>query len=195
MSSIHHNVAMVGQQFSPVCLVACAAMVIQYKRGYTPTAEALGLRGPDFRTPGLTVRREANTEEEQSAWLRRLGFVLARSTQIRDPRTVSMAPSRSGHGVLRSSGPSEELIEWLLRTHGPFILNHNSGAFSYGPRWTALTPPGTGHAVVITGIETNRHRVYFNNPWGDRDVPTTASSIVGAIERWERAGFSSIAYL
>jgi hypothetical protein len=173
--SKRYNVLMVGQQFSPICWLACAAMVIQFKRGYTPSTAALGMRGPDFRTPGLTVPEETRTGFEWDVWLRRLGFTL-----------------------VRSPAPSEATIESVLVNHGPFILSHNVGAFWYGP----TRAPASGemlmgsHSVVVTGIDTNSHTVYFNNSWGDRDVPTTVSSIVGAIRRWESSpADSAIAYL
>lgn len=165
---------MVNQQYSPICWLACAAMVIQFKWGYTPSAPDLGMRGPDFREP-QTVPGEAPTGNEQDAWLRRLGFSL-----------------------MRMRTPGEAAIESVLVNHGPFILRHNVGAFWYGPTRAPASGEmlGQGHAVVVTGIDTNSHTVYFNNPWGDRDVPTTASSIVGAIARWERnPADSSIAYL
>jgi hypothetical protein len=163
---------MVSQQFSPVCWLACAVMIIQFKRGYTPSGDDINWRGIDFRTQAVTVDDQAATGVAQLAWLRRLGFV-----------------------VMRCSAPSEAEIESLLVNHGPFLLNHNAGAFWYGP--TRATPTsGSGHAVVVTGIDTNSHTVYFNNPWGEKDVPTTVSSIVGAMQRWQRnAASQTIAHL
>jgi len=37
--------------------------------------------------------------------------------------------------------------------------------------------------------------INFNNPWGDRNVATTSSSIAGAITRWESAGQLPFAYM
>ena len=193
MARIQYDVDMVGQQYSPVCWLACAAMVMQYKRRVTPSAEMLGQLADDFRTPGLTVPGEHATASEKWQALRRMGFVVTRSSNIRDPRMLGMAPPRPGTPVLRSSTPSEELVHWLLANHGPFVLNHMCGSFWYGPNWTM---PITGeHSVVITGIDTGTHTVYFNNPWGDRNVPTTTPSIVGAITRYEAAGQPPFAYL
>jgi Papain-like cysteine protease AvrRpt2 len=87
----------------------------------------------------------------------------------------------------------------LLQDNGPFILIHRAGAFSYGPELPAPPAPAGGraplHAVVITGIDTERHRVTFNNPWGQRDVATTSSSVVGAIRRLEAEDKAPFAYL
>lgn len=193
MARVQYDVDMVGQQYSPVCWLACAAMVMQFKRHLTPSTEMLGQRATDFRTPGLTVASEQPTNPEIFRALSRLGFVVARCANIRDPRLRGMAPPRHGTPVLQSQTPSEEMVHWLLANHGPFILNHFCGSFWYGPNWTM---PLTGaHAVVITGIDTGTHTVYFNNPWGDRNVPTTSSSIVGAITRFEASGQPSFAYL
>lgn len=203
MPTIHHNVRMVSQQFSPVCWLACAAMIFQHTHHQTPTADQLGMEGEDFRTPGYTVPPEAPDNPEMYAYLRRIGFTVTTSPRVRGempraapPARTHMAPPRSAFGSPFEMTPAEQLIHWLLVNKGPFILNHHAGAFSYGPT-RAAPAAGGAHAVVITGLETNapRSRVYFNNPWGDRDVTTTTTSIEAAWLRWERAGGQSIAYL
>lgn len=203
MPTIHHRVLMVSQQFSPVCWLACAAMILQYKRNLTPDAEQLGMRGDDFRTPGYTVPPETPGNPETYAHLRRLGFTVTTSPRVRGrmpraapPARTHMAPPRSAFGAPLGMTSGEQLIHWLLVNKGPFILNHEVGSFSYGPS-RPMPGPGEAHAVVITGIETSapRSRVYFNNPWGDSDVITTTRSIEGAWQRFERSGGLSIAYL
>jgi hypothetical protein len=147
-------------------------MLIQYKRGYTPTAEDLGLQGVDFRqgvTDGMSVDTEADTGNLQTEWLRRLGLRVSRSNQL----------------VGMTTTPSPELIFNLLERRGPFILRHHCGAFWYGPGVTV--PTSGGHAVLVTGIDTERGGCWFNNPWGRTDVMTTTRSLVGAIQRWENA--------
>jgi hypothetical protein len=194
MARILYEVDMVDQQYSPVCWLACAAMLLQYHRRLTPTAAMLGLRGPDFRTPGYTVPEEVSDGPAKEAWLRRLGFTVTTSRNLRDPRPRAMAASPSfDAGVAPPAGLHEELLYWLLANRGPFILNHHCGAFWYGPG--RPLPKKGAHSVVVTGIDTGRHDVYFNNPWGDRNVATTAASILGAIRRYEAAGGMSIAYL
>jgi hypothetical protein len=190
MSQMLYNVDMVGQQSSPVCWLACAAMVMQFKRRTTPSATQLEIRdADDFRQPGYTVPN-LGSDGRWIAALMQMGFVVTRCSSLRDPGTLSMrTPGRTS-----SVEPSEDLIYRLLTGHGPFILFHHVGAFWYG-RTRPNVPAGGEHAVVITGIDTGPHRVYFNNPWGDRDVPTTASSVIGAIRRYEAAYRLSIAYL
>jgi hypothetical protein len=124
----------------------------------------LGLQGgPDFRFRGLTVGNAFPTEQQQQLVLKRLGFSGIRSQQC-----------------------SEEAIFRILDEHGPFLLMHHIGMFWYGA--TVPIPPqarGSGHAVVVTGLDVSRHIVFFHNPWGQRDVPTTASFICNAIARFE----------
>lgn len=201
--SKRYNVLMVSQQYSPVCLIACTAMIIQFKRGYTPSITDLGLQGPDFRQP-WTVEEEAANIPEQMARLRRLGFSLSRFPQAAAPaeRAVPAAPTmlpRPAHRPPDLLAQGETAIESLLVHHGPFILIHNVGAFWYGPTRQAAAGESSGgpHAVVITGIDTRSHTVYFNNPWGDRDVPTTLQSILNAVRRWESVPThtATIAYL
>ena len=56
MASVKYDVDMVSQQFSPVCWLACAAMLIQFKRRFTPSAEDLGMAaGADFRERNYSV--------------------------------------------------------------------------------------------------------------------------------------------
>ena len=186
MAQIRHRVAMVTQQFSPVCWLACAAMVIQYKRHLTPDAVMLGTGGLDFRTPGLTVNR-------LRAWdarLRQMGFTVTGPTRLREIERASRSLETRYQSRV---GSNEEILFRVLRDHGPVILSHVCGSFWYGPGLTP--PPGGEHSVVVTGMDTDANRVWFNNPWGQVDVPTTTSSIVGAIERYERQGDPPFAYL
>jgi hypothetical protein len=198
MARTHYDVPLVSQQFSPVCWLACAVMVLQFKHRYTPSVEFLG-QNADFRIEGLTVEDDHRGYENQCGQLRRMGFIVVRSTNLRDPSMRAMAPPRSRQPIRRPLGPSEALVLSLLQDNGPFILIHRAGAFSYGPELPPPPAPAGGraplHAVVITGIDTERHRVTFNNPWGQRDVATTSSSVVGAIRRLEAEDKAPFAYL
>lgn len=194
MTRIVYDVPMVEQSSSPLCWLACAVMILQFKRQYTPSTEMISPGGEDFRigcTPGSL------NNEESYARLRAMGFSVIRSGHLGRGRAhAAAAPSRRTPPVADMVVPSAEWIAWLLREHGPFILNHFCGSFWYGPN--VPVPSGdNAHAVVVTGIETERNRAYFNNPWGFAGVPTTIDSIVGAIRRWEASapGARSIAYL
>lgn len=166
MSRILYDVDMVDQQSSPICWLACAAMVLQFKNKITYSAEELGVAGLDFRLPWTTPGRGA----EQWGHLEGLGFFNCRSSTL--PVWESIL--------------NQQLIYLQLEAHGPFILHHYTGSFSYGPG--VRFEPGKGHSVLITGIDTGRGVVWFNNPWGAGhvNVETTSSSIIGAIQRWER---------
>jgi hypothetical protein len=164
MASVKYDVDMVSQQFSPVCWLACAAMLIQFKRRFTPSAEDLGMAaGADFRGP-VTI---PSYGAEEWVHLRRLGLINARSAALNVGVTTL----------------SQGLIYQQLKKHGPFLLHHYCGSFWYGP---GVTVPTTGgHTVLVVGTDTDRGSVWFNNPWGTSNVITTTASIVGAIVRWE----------
>ena len=163
MPTVKYNVDMVSQQYSPVCWLACTAMLIQFKRRVTPSAEMLGLSpNDDFRTP-QTVRNYGNAFEH----MRRLGLTNARISELSVDTTFG-----------------QTMIYQQLRRNGPFILHHFCGSFWYGPG--VVVPTSGGHSVLVVGTDTDRGCVWFNNPWGTSDIMTTTNSIVNAIERWER---------
>jgi hypothetical protein len=167
MARVKYDVDMVRQQYSPVCWLACAAMLVQFKRGQTPSSEALGIAGIDFRHQGLTVPREEMGSQPWDDHLRALGFTVARCAGVDGPSAVA----------------SEELIYWVLQQHGPFILSHYCGSFWYG---AGIPVPSSGlHSVLVTGIDTDKGGCWFNNPWGRTDIPTTTASLVGAMRRYE----------
>jgi len=180
VARIRHSVPMVRQGHSPVCWLACATMLYQYKRGQTPTARTMGMGGVDFRR-GVANRQsmpsDAPTGAQQHAWLRRLGFRVVRSSEL----------------VEQTTTPSHELIYNLLERHGPFVLNHNCGAFWYGQG--VPVPTTGGHSVLVTGMDTEAGGCWFNNPWGTANVMTTTDSLVGAINRWENNASNKSFYL
>jgi len=189
MAKVYYNVMVVSQGLSPVCWLACAAMIIQYKRHYTPSAAQLGQLADDFRLASVPAIAD------YAGALRRLGFAVTHASGIHDPHALTMRHSaRPSPGRGLSATPDGDVIFALLQNYGPFMLNHMVGSFWYGPGVTV--PAGhAAHAVVVTGIDTGTNTVYFNNPWGIRDVPTTTSSVVHAIRRYDRPGQYSIAYL
>src|SRR5262245_59776792 len=141
MPTMRYNVDMVSQQFSPVCWLACAAMLIQFKRRMTPTAAALGITGGmDFREP-RTVPSYGAAEWDH---LLRLGMINARSSELDVfDRTIS-----------------QNMIYRQLQQHGPFILHHYCGSFWYGPG--VNVPTKGGHAVLVVGTDTDLGCVWFN---------------------------------
>jgi hypothetical protein len=201
VSRVQYQVPVVVQH-GPVCWLASAAMIMQFKLHATPTARSLGIpaappasstqsiapvEDPDFRT-GLTWRGWDDwTNAQVDSHLRSLGFVVTRSTSIRDRFTHAPA-----------AAPNAELIYRILHEHGPFMLNHFVGSFSYGLAACQYESPNNAHVVVITGIDTVAGIVRFNNSWaphGQLNMPTSISSIVNAIRRYEAAGEPAIAYM
>lgn len=178
MAVIKYNVDTVSQQSSAVCWLACAAMLLQFKRRLTPSARMLCITdSTDFRGP-QTLPSYGNAQWNH---MRRLGMINARMSELRlGVRTVC-----------------PEAIYEQLRQHGPFILHHFCGSFWYGPH--RQVPTRGGHSVLVVGSDTDRGSVWFHNPWGeifDTNVVTTASSIVEAIHRWERnPAAKSITYM
>ena len=192
MSTIRYRVPVgVPQGASTICWLACAVMIMQYKRGTTALRlSELGIDdGLDFRMGSVpNTNNPERSNVEYARRLRQLGFTLVRL----QPRPRGCAPGDAAH------------VQWLLRERGPLILNHFIGSFWYGsnrvsvPKGLPKHPPGMplgAHAVVITGWDSSLGRVYFNNPWGDADVPTSESSIIGAIHRWEAPDRFPLAYL
>lgn len=175
MPRVKYNVDMVSQQFSPVCWLACAAMLIQFKSRSTSSAEDLGISGgADFRMP-QTVPSYGNAQWQH---MRRIGLTNARSSELH----------------VRDRTPSQNMIIQQLRRNGPFILHHYCGSFWYGRG--VIVPTSGAHSVLVVGTDTDRGCVWFNNPWGKSDVITTTTSIVGAIVRWERnRANKSISYM
>lgn len=196
------NVGMVGQGSNPVCWMACAIMILRYNRG-----ESLDPLPFGFEDPNITSFIGSVQSLNQFNVLRSLGFILKRSNEIvvrtarttRQPHrangfspTTTRAVPRGFHttpSVNRQYTLTEKIF-YILNTLGPFVLAHHCGTFTYGHSGSTCA---SYHAVVITGIDTDRGVIYFNNPWGitdeessvHRDAQTSIASIEGAIRRWE----------
>lgn len=172
MSTIRYHVPIgVPQSTSPVCWLACAVMIMQYKRGSTSLRlSELGVGdGLDFRTSSVPNPNRDNLDYAQR--LRQLGFTLVRL----QPRPRGCAPGQPSPAPGNRTADAA-YVQWLLRERGPLILNHFMGSFWYGPRTKGESkrpPPGPldAHAVVITGWDSGLGRVYFNNPRGDVERP------------------------
>jgi hypothetical protein len=207
MSVVRHRVPMVRQQMNPICWVACAMMLTQFKQRRSLNIDGLGYGG-DPRNASVA---NVTTLGIANATLRSWGFKVKHIHQVPMPfsrsdseahfaRRQARRASRTSLNIRRRSNPSpsqpgpspsrptvSETLIYMLNTWGPVILSHHCGAFSYGPSTT--TPTSGLHAVLITGVDTERGRgvFYFNNPWGQTDVMTSISSIEGAANRWENA--------
>ncbi len=200
MAVIRHVVPMVAQGGSPVCWAACAMMLMQYKHHRSLNQNELDIGG-DLRNS--SVAHPGN----QYAILQRWGFESKRSSNVtlhlgsearrarRFARRSVASPSSMDRLPIGYRPPpqlrqtSSEILIAMLEYWGPVILNHNCGAFSYGPG--VNTPTAGAHSVLITGVDTNRGVFFFNNPWRQTDVMTSIRSIQGAILRWEANGIDA----
>ena len=230
MTVVRHRVEMVGQSHSPVCWYACAMMLMQYKLRHTlrldnfnigmdPRIECSPNIGNNLvimkalRSWGFSTARTDDIRINTRASRRRASLRTGSVTSLRaTPRTRDQEALRTESVTSLRATPRSRVQEdesqivqkiiTILENFGPFILAHQMGAFSYGSSVT--TPTMGNHAVLITGINTDRDVVYFNNPWGETacqtsihmNVQTTISSIENAILRWERAdSISTFIYL
>ncbi|GEM_PF-1191538 len=85
--------------------------------------------------------------------------------------------------------PSEDFLLDLVQWHGPFILTHYTSTLA-----PAITGVGT-HAVVVTGLDMNADKCFYNSPWGTRNDSVSISTILGSMERLWQLGTRSVAYI
>ena len=198
MNRIRYRVPLVNQRTSPVCWLACAIMLFQRNGLRTISPTEIDYINGDPRLASMDNIPGGNAA--MYTYLRNWGFRVRRIRQVHVQLRTYNPPGRNPvepqsmvwHSTDRQV--EETIIHATLLNFGPFILFHRCGMFSYGPNRT--TPTTGSHAVVITGVDLDRKVCYFNNPWGDVNVPTTLRSIVGAIRDWEsRGGSPSMAYL
>lgn len=206
MPELLYPVDMVSQQTSATCWLACAVMIYQYKRRTTPPSSWLDADTQDFRGP-ITAPFGASDGREQAMRLRRMGFtdvgIRGSGTGMRPTRAPS---ARSGFATSEFAESRATARRWthadriyqMLLDLGPFSLFHFVGSISYGPGIGAVPNP-TGldsHAVVIVGVNTDRKRVYFHNPWGQSNVLCHADAIATAGDRFEQVSeLHSVYYL
>ena len=85
--------------------------------------------------------------------------------------------------------PGVDFLLGIIRHHGPFILTHYTKTLA--PRHTSVGK----HAVVITGIDMNADKCFFNNPWGLRNDSVSIATILGSMERLWGENVKSAAYI
>ena len=197
MDRIRYAIPMVRQRTSPVCWLACAMMLLQRHRRANLGQNEINYINGD---PRMASVGNVGSQPRITATLQRWGFRVRRLRQVHVPLVNFSEAGRNTHepqSMLWNS--NDKLVEVtimyaMLRNFGPFILFHRCGTFSYGPSRT--TPSSGYHAVLITGIDLESKVCYFNNPWGDVNVPTSIDSMVGAIKDWEsRRNDPTVAYL
>lgn len=170
MGRVVYDVPLVTQAQNPICWVACMAMVASERLGYSV---GVGRYADGFDPSNSSIPNLSRRPGDAIRIMEGYGF-----TSV---------------GI----NPNAVEIESLLRTCGPFILTHNCVGFPYGAGRGAVTDPNAAHAVVITGIDSsvNGGTCWFNNPWGDANVPILTSQVIAAVvNRQEPAAYRPIAY-
>lgn len=170
-TQVKYNVPMKAQGPSPICWLACMAMMLSYRNrrpfeissltgGTSPANASL----PTSAVPGESV--QAFTDQVRI--MRKMGFKIV---------------------TYRAGWFSEEDLLSALRTYGPLI------AFLDAARIYNHPEPESGHAVVITGINTSTDTCYINNPWGQQDEPKNVDLVLNALDKWKEKSFAPEAAL
>ena len=158
---MRYNVPILNQSISPICYVVCAAIIQKY---WQQTA------GNTFNTSHLTGGFDpinsciaaASVQGLYTQRLERAGFALI---------TRPIRPLNKAN------------VEMLLQRFGPLLFNHFVANFNYGTKRGGKQPANANgiHAVVINGIVGDS--VFFNNPWGDKDVQIPVSDLLASIDQ------------
>ncbi len=160
---IMHHVPMVRQGPSPICWLACAAMIMSFK---LRRSVSVGEINDGFEPSNSSMINPMTSWHYFYTVLKDLGF-------------SSIGPYMS---------PNVNFIVDLLRKYGPFMLVHYAEILN--PK---LRGVGT-HAIVITGINTNIDKVYFNNPWGFVNDSISINVILNSMYRLWSEDVKSVAY-
>ncbi len=164
LTRIIYNVPLIRQGHNPICWVACAAMILSFKK-HRPIS--IGDINNGFDPSNSSMSNPALTMSSFYRQLADLGFKV-------------MGPHIS---------PGVDFIPTQLADHGPFMLTHYTKTLA-----PAVQGLGT-HAVVITGVDMEKDKVFFNNPWGHKNDSTSVSTIMGSLERLWAQNVKSVAYI
>ncbi len=166
MTRIAYDVSLVMQGNAPTCWMACAAMVMGYKDRQSVPQTAARVQG------GFDPQVMSAPWDEVERSLTLLGFVNT-----------------------SSSAADEGWILGILQARGPIILLHYCQGFPYHFGRVVTLPVGSTHAVVLTGVDTERHKTCFSNPWGTRNTWVDSDTIAAAIRRVSGERHNPISYL
>lgn len=164
MANIRYSVPMVEQMQNPICWVACAAMILGWRRRRTvPIGELLN---------GFDPSNSCIPNPAGSSWARMYEM-------LSDWGITSVGPQVC---------PATAYITNTLSAHGPFILTHYTATLA-----PSVTGPGT-HAVVISGINTDTGLCYYENPWGTSNNSVAINTVLGEMEKLWLKSLRSVAY-
>jgi hypothetical protein len=146
MSQISFTVPTMAKGSNPIGWVACAAMILSWRRKSSVSIESL--IGAD--SSDSSIANPANGDwRSLRGYLEAWGFFC---------QTLH-------------SRPMVDFLQIRLAEHGPLLYIHSVAGSPYDERFPAstLNPPspwGAVHAVVITGVDAGEHTFSFANPWG-----------------------------
>jgi papain like cysteine protease AvrRpt2 len=146
MSQVSYTVPLVEQGPNPICWIACAAMILSWKRQTSVTIGSLIGADPSNSSIGDLANGD---------W----------------PKLQSYLQSWGFFCQTLSSCPMVDFLQIRLAEHGPLLYIHSAAGFPYDARFPAYTsspliPPGAVHAIVLTGVDTDAGNFSFANPWG-----------------------------
>lgn len=168
MPSIAYDVEVIRQEMNPICWVASCAMV---KGHGTRSSVGIADLTEGFDPYNSCIANLAGSWVECTDEMANWGF------QVRSV------------GDLAWGGLSADMLLDALQGGGPAVLLHRCEGFPYG--WqhdTSGIPPGSAHAVVVTGVDTDAGVATFNNPWGDKDQACDLATLLGRINADQDVG-------
>jgi hypothetical protein len=150
------QVPMVEQGANPICWVACAAMILSYKRSASVTIASLIGSDPAFSSipnpadgGGNSALGWSKTRDYLTSW----GFVC-------ETQAVS---------------PTSDYVEQRLDAHGPLLFSLQTSGFPFNASYPAHTcvAANAGHSIVLVGLNTDDNTCAFKNPWGETGIVPT----------------------
>jgi hypothetical protein len=169
MGNISFSVPLIPQGDSPICWLACVAMIKSFKTHRTRSVSEFA-SGFDPGSSCISGTKGSNDKQ-----LAKLGFTV--------------------EGAYMSIGAS--YIEGTLRRHGPFIMFFYMANFPFtGAECANMNgKPDDAHAVVVTGVNTATGKVRILNPWGTDTPPADIDTIIELMQDFSDKGFNPVAYM
>jgi len=154
MAGVKYDVPLVIQAQNPICWVASMAMIESYWRKVQIGIE----KYTGFDPSNSSIANPARSAVDFVSKMAQYGFYPAGLYD--DPLTMN--------GIIS-----------LLQSRGPLMFYHN---VTSGLPWGAASTVTGPHAVVITAADAtvNGGTLWINNPWGNKDAPYRASSVIPA---------------
>ncbi len=161
---VKYRVPMVLQGQNPICWVACVSMMYAYRnrqpfdiRDFTEGWDPTASSVP----AGSSARRVQGLLQIVQ-FMRELGFQPV---------------------LYRAEWFSEDDLLRSLVQFGPLVAFLDAARLFVWDRTD--DPTDSGHAVVITGLNTATDTCYLNNPWGQEDETRDVNLVLDALDKWK----------